>query len=389
MQMALLAPKRLSSKQGCVLVDLDRHLDVRNQHNCHSCGICCHAFGSIQRSSLGQTGQSEFWLVMIWSSIYQTDELEYIADSSPFGYGTPPRSNLSFTRICERQLYPLPCPSTDSIRIDSESNGIQTINLPYGYDINVPASLLGEFPSNVTSTISNAFDIQYRRYTIKKSSDYNNGSQYLAGSTTNMRSLVLDNRILAVEGLVVDAEAGGILFRNHTAPSGFQYGITWDEDLLSIEPETVCVDTNLTLDYSIANENASATAGVFLTDRGGFANLNWTYPLEDYGHNQEQADLYGRAYQSAWLHNVYTALYLNITDLRNSSSVPHKYMTSFVGKSFQVGSNSTINPYTDGMVLHTFDGYLASMSSLSGSGFNAPSNPWNIQNVNWTLISKH
>jgi hypothetical protein len=94
---------------------------------------------------------------------------EYLVDSSPFGIGTPPRSNFShsFTRSCQGMFNLTPCPFTDTIAIaamDSTGNGIW--NFPNGYDINVPKIIEAAYSSGTgnDTTISNYFDIEWRRY---------------------------------------------------------------------------------------------------------------------------------------------------------------------------------------------------------------------------------
>jgi hypothetical protein len=60
---------------------------------------------------------------------------QYLKDNTPFGYGTQPRSNFSFSRICGTgQLFagPKPCPFTDTVSIVSyDSNGTVTYSYPY------------------------------------------------------------------------------------------------------------------------------------------------------------------------------------------------------------------------------------------------------------------
>jgi hypothetical protein len=155
---------------------------------------------------------------------------------------------------------------------------------PYSYDRSIPQIVTEIYSSGVdnTTTISNYFDIQWRRYLTTSDYNFDNGTAYLVSSFRNMDSLILNNNTEPVEGLIVDTIRGGIGFRNHTVPPGFQYGVTWQEDLLFIEPESVCVDTNLTIDFSISitpspNYTALVT-DVVLTDRGGFINVNHTYP---------------------------------------------------------------------------------------------------------------
>src|SRR2546421_3753246 len=137
-----------------------------------------------------------------------------------------------------------------------------------------------------------------------------------------------------------------------TFPTGFPNGVSWSEDLLFIEPETVCVDTNLTFDYTVSvvfgNRSVSTTVNDFLlTDRGGFSQLNHTYPEANVTDAQENPDLYGRAYKAAWINNAYTALYFNVTDINDPSlhTRAWSYLNSYVGKTFPVPApdSTTLN----------------------------------------------
>ena len=157
---------------------------------------------------------------------------QYLNDSSPFGYGTPPRSNYSFTRSCSDQsgFGLIPCPFTDTVAIiNYNSDGDANYSFPYSYDLNIPGVLLDTYSSGTddNTTVSNFFDIQWRRYLTTTQDVFNNGSRYLVGSFRNMQSIVLNNAYQPVEGLVTDTINGGIGFRNHTVPPGFHYGVTW------------------------------------------------------------------------------------------------------------------------------------------------------------------
>ncbi|OCK73509.1 hypothetical protein K432DRAFT_430554 [Lepidopterella palustris CBS 459.81] len=277
---------------------------------------------------------------------------QYIADTSSFGYGTPPRSNYSFNRMCGDgnpfQGYIKPCPFSDTVSIvTTYPNGTISYDYPYGVDLSIPKTVLDTYSSGTDSetTVSNFFDIQWRRYTTTNDDLYNNGSSYLVGAFRNMESLLLRNTVEPVEGLVVDTVNGGIGFRNHTIPPGFQHGVTWKEDLLFIEPETVCVDTNLTLDYMIIptknNSDSGGITNVVLTDRGGFVNLNHTYPEPDLSNPQKNPDLFGRAYKAAWLNNAYTALWYNVTDENNAAAGTRafSYLNSELNKTFPIPTN--------------------------------------------------
>jgi hypothetical protein len=324
----------------------------------------------------------------------------YLEDNSPFGYGTPPRSNYSFSRICGTATFftgPKPCPFSDTVAIISyDSNGNINYTYPYGVDMNIPDVILDTYSSgtNSNTTVSNYFDIQWRRYITTSSSFLNNGTTYLLGAFRNMQSLILNNATQPVEGLVVDTIRGAVGLRNHTVPRGFQYGVTWEEDLLFIEPETVCVDTNLTLDYTIVSANNTVINGVVLTDRGGFVNLNQTYPEYDLSNPQSNPDLFGRAYKAAWLNNAYTALYYNVTDPTSQEAGTHafSYLNSAINQTFTIpltipGSTTGF----DSLVLSsTFGDYLtASLSGVANASNPTQNvNPFNIGSLNFSDISK-
>jgi hypothetical protein len=330
---------------------------------------------------------------------------QYLKDLSPFGYGTPPRTNLTFNRQCG-YFGLVPCPFTDTVAIVTQDDtGAVNFTYPSGYNINIP-DIISEIYSSGTddkTTISNYFDIQWRRYVTKSDKQFNNGSLYLASAFRNMDSLILNNAMQPVEGLIVDTVNGGIGLRNHTIPPGFHYGVTWEEDLLFIEPETVCVDTNLTLDYStpLSPNISTQIIDLVLTDRGGFINLNQIYPEPDLSDPQKNADLFGRAYKAAWLNNVWTALYFNVTDSNNSTKGTHafSYLNSELGKTYPLpppidgvigGFDSlvlTVN-YGDYLQL-TYGGSTPGIANTSSPADSAPpSNPFNVNIGNFSDISK-
>jgi hypothetical protein len=221
---------------------------------------------------------------------------------------------------------------------------------------------------------------------------FNNGSAYLVGTYRNVQSLILNNATEVVEGLVVDMIKGGVGFRNHTIPPGFSHGVTWEEDLLFVEPETVCVDTNLTLDYTVISANGAAISDVVLTDRGGFVNLNQTFPKPDYDNPQANPDLYGRAYVAAWLHNAYTAVYLNVTNPGNQTTGvrPWRYVNSAMNQTFLKGGIglSTSASEFDSLVITTrFNDYLGLMAGYTNaSNPGIDTNIFGINQENFTSI---
>jgi hypothetical protein len=275
--------------------------------------------GLYQTLASGETAQASF---------------KNVTDSSPYGFGTPLWGNASFSRLCVDDLVdnvfgargnPRPCSFSDTVSIVTygPSGTVLNYTYPYGYNLSIPNIIADIYSSGISNntTISNYFDIQWRQYLMLNNTNYNNNGIYTVGSFQKMECLLLHNTYEPIEGLVVDTVTGSIGFRSHTYPKGFQNGVTWTEDLLFIEPETVCFDTNLTLDFKISNEAGKVgyIVGLVLTDRGGFANLNHAVPSFDRSDPQKTPDLYGRAYYATWLSNAYSALYYNITSPFNGT----------------------------------------------------------------------
>ncbi|KFY77961.1 hypothetical protein V499_02774 [Pseudogymnoascus sp. VKM F-103] len=237
----------------------------------------------------------------------------YIEDHSAFGYGTPPRSDAPFTRVCEGTK--IACPGTT--RTDNcTTKGFAEV-CTVDYDVRIPDDLKELFrdgPSSFGATVSSIFDIQWRSYKNALGSMI---GPYLEPASRQLALLVLDDTVKPYEGLIVDMKEGGIGFRNHTIPRPtYQYGSTWDEDILFVEPETQCVNTNLTLDFTLPDDDTSHdfVEKLFLTDRGGFSGLARTSPNYAVPPNGQDINLRERAYKAAWLNNFYTMVYFNITD---------------------------------------------------------------------------
>jgi len=324
---------------------------------------------------------------------------KYIQDASPFGTGTPPRSNLSFSRQCGGTFGLQPCPFSDTVVIDvADGAGGLNQTFPYGYDTNIPQIVKDIYSSGTSNstTVSNYFDIQWRRYLTASDPKFDNGSMFLISGFRSMQSLVLNNEFQPVEGLIIDMVGGGIGLRNHTIPPGFRYGAAWSEDILFIEPETVCVDTNLTLDYSIAQapNQSLSVIDVVLTDRGGFINLQHTFPEPNITNPQANADLWTRAYKAAWMNNALSALYYNVTDDNNSTDGTRSfsYVNSALNKTFQVPQAADVpGPFYNLGTTNTFGDYLGIGEALENSTDPGASgllpNPFNIQINNFSDIS--
>jgi hypothetical protein len=313
----------------------------------------------------------------------------YVSDLSPMGYGTPPRSDLGFNRWCGDGL-PVVCPGSDTVISYSRNGTTFTATMPYGYDSRIPQTKVQIFQSGLaeqSETVSSIFDIQWRSYNTQQDQDVNNDSTVLVGGYRQLTTLILDDAIEAVEGLIVDTISGGIGFRNHTIPSGIPLGVTWTEDLLFIEPETQCVNTNLTLDFSLGGGNSTFIVGeitdLVITDRGGFVSLDHTYPHYDHTKPELNADLAGRAYKAAWLFNVYIASIFNVTR-PNLGALG--YLNSHVGKSFPL--QGTVFPSVDALSASTFEGSYVNLFDLTLTNSTpGPSNPFQITEANFSTIT--
>jgi hypothetical protein len=351
--------------------------------------------GLYQTLALGATTQASF---------------KYVNDLSPYGYGTPLRGNSSFSRLCVDEvggngllagLVPRPCPFTDTVSIVTYGPFGMNWTYPYSYDLKIPPLITDIYSSGTqdNTTVSNYFDIQWRQYLTANNTDYNNNSIYTVGSFQNMESLLLHNTYEPIEGLVVDTIKGSIGFRNHTFPQRFPNGVTWEEDLLFIEPETICIDTNLTLDFAIANDPTRNIYinGLVLTDRGGFANLNRAVPSLDLSDPQKNPDLFGRAYKAAWLSNAFSALYYNITSPFNGTDgmKPLSTVDSFIGKTYSM-SDSTYNTnsgYSGLTIDPEFGSYLQELfggptGNPGPSDSGIPTNPFNVTRIPFDAISE-
>ncbi|KAL4931432.1 uncharacterized protein BDV17DRAFT_288970 [Aspergillus undulatus] len=318
------------------------------------------------------------------------EQFHYALDETPMGYGTPDRGTLGLNRWCGRSSN-LPCMGRNITSNNSD------------YDFTIPESYIRTYEgglANFDVSVSGVFDIDWRTYS---SATHRNGShsdsttgnepRFQIGAYRNIERLILNDDIGVVEGLVVNTRDGGIGFRNHSVPSSHPYGSIWSEDILFIEPQSVCVDTNLTLEFrakdglfsSLFSSNVEDLA---LVDRGGLTALNKLPPVVNKDISIEQSlqtlDLYSRAYQAAWFNNLYTMAFLNVTD-PNVDGLQH--VNSEIGKRFPLDPN--YGPFVQRDAMHTSQilGDYLDLSSKFDNGSLVPkqnlfapnySNPFNI-----------
>jgi hypothetical protein len=312
----------------------------------------------------------------LYSSIEPADSpttvaFSYSKDSSAFGDGTPPRSSWPFTEVCGNGN---PCPGTTLNETCATQGLLQ--NCTISYDPRIPAALgtlLSDGASSFSPSVSSIFDIQWRTY-VRLQDVYSTFKYYINGGYRQLATLILDEGPQVIEGLVVDMDSGGIGFRNHTVPKSVPaYGATWEEDILFVQPETQCVNLNVTMDFQYDSTAANGTA--VLTDRGGFSALSRQAPSMNIPSNgQGKVNLRERAYNAAWLNNFLTLVYFNATG-ENPSNITRLDVTR--GQTFPV-ENTSFSVYSTAVQSSLyFGGYL----NLNKT------NPYNISATNFQIIS--
>jgi hypothetical protein len=253
---------------------------------------------------------------------------DYAIDPTVFGKGTPLRQDYHISRVCGRGQ--LPCPGVnpnDTIVLPGFSDQIKayqsytasginsrdTLALPDAvkmYQIYVAENITECFGSGTNATGDlrmNPFEIQFRQYWTGKRTSNETKRLNTTGDYSILESLVLLEKLEAREGVIVDAVNGGIGFRNHTVPVKPQmnYGATWTEDLLWIEPVSVCVDTNWTMMTQpqlspFAEAEHSTTTETVLVYRGDMKPSSRTQaPSLDTVESQFEPALEGRAVHAA------------------------------------------------------------------------------------------
>jgi hypothetical protein len=246
----------------------------------------------------------------------------------------------------------------ESVQTDDTS----TIN------ITIPANFTKMFTSATSdkgNTISGLFDIQYRRWKWNQVGIINKGQPYVQGDGRYIGTLITQDKILLLEGLIVDMRDNpGIGFRNHTAPVGLEHGGNWMEDITWIEPVTECADTNLSIKLRHENNaEFSDNSTFYIVDRGAFRGLNAS-TLESRPWNDNQTlDLFGRAQKAAQMHNVIVASSLNI-------SLPINYTN---GTNLETKVQNTLNSGTPAYMFSDQRFGAILLGDLSGVGGLPPS----------------
>jgi len=339
---------------------------------------------------------------IVVSDDFATSTFAYVQDRGPLGLGTAPRTGLGMSRSCGAGILKV-CPgSVGSMTVVTDENWINGTS--EGWDFRLPSDLAELYQSGLKlqgSTVSSFFDIESRLFNVGFNEDQDN-STYLVDSFRPLSSFILTDKIQAVEGLVVDSQNPRVGFRNHTAPIHAQFGAEWEEDLLFFEPETQCVDTNISLEVDKLGVRDFPREKFFLVDKGGYADMLIENPwaakmgMENiwFEGTQEDPQLAWRAMASGWSMNVLMAYFFNVTKPGERTA----YMNSKVGDRFPVNSSYTGNTLNQVSLFSAYDA-LASQSIPYGiNWFNGSvdvgnsttsySNPHNVSTANFTYLAE-
>ncbi|KAK2764406.1 hypothetical protein FQN54_009100 [Arachnomyces sp. PD_36] len=247
----------------------------------------------------------------------QTMDFAYAPDLSSFGRNTQPRPDMPLSRDCGNADYLCPGAIVPHHFVGEGYN--RTMKPNTAATTGIPSNMTTLFSSATKdSTIASIFEIQYRSWQTKTYEIFGDNNPYVAGVYRGVDNLIPRENITIVEGAIVDMESGGIGFRNHTLPSRLTDGASWNEDLLWLEPDIACVNTNLSLEAVLGDPGdptLSHLSKFELVDDGGFADLRLGNPYDSWEDiPYSDPDVRTRADRTAWLHNVLFAMTQNLTN---------------------------------------------------------------------------
>lgn len=252
----------------------------------------------------------------IAASSVKAGQFRYAPDLSPIGQGTIPRTDYRVNRLS-----------------DTSSEYPQNIT-----------DIFSSATDRAGTTVAGLFDIEWRSFVqipswqkkgVVSTKAVDQSKTRTVGRFHMYESLIMHEGWEIVAGLIVDMKNGGIGFRNHTIPSDLGDGAEWEEDLLWIEPETACVNTNLTVDFPISDIDRDDP--FLLIDRGGFFTLGKNDPGLD--QRPQAPELWMRAYRGATLSNT------NLMGYYNES-----HETTRIGKSYNLGTMTQVQANQIGLI---------------------------------------
>jgi hypothetical protein len=343
----------------------------------------------------------------------------YVPDNGPFGFGTPSRDKLYFSRKCGDPL-PVQCPGTTiDITTDSEfdeDGELLSANASWDgdMDLRIPKVLAELYQSGLhqhPASVSSFFDIQSRQWGWTSQEGTMHDKDFPADAFRYLATVALDDSYEAIEGLIVDSKNGAIGFRNHTVPNAAGLGAEWSEDILFIEPVTECVPLNVSLEFRVPSTSGfdSEPVNITLVDNGGMTNFVQKWPKLNLDGAQDDPQLRNRAYKAGWMTNVYSKFscphlgqlpYLIILDmltmnLTRPAPDSFGYLKSHVGARYpliddQTDANLakfTITSSFSSLLEPPMEGYGYSNYSLADVPKANYSNPFGMSSSNFSDVS--
>lgn len=290
------------------------------------------------------------------------EQFVYTKDLTSFGLST----SMQRSDLPNRNCRYLGCNTNDILAGDS----------PRANTTVIEPEVLEFFESGTkNSTVASIWDIQYRLTTMRQDDRIDGGKPYPAGIAAHTKSLLAEDRILLVEGGIVDMHNGGVGFRNHTAPALSGQGMEWQEDILWMSPEISCTPRNLSLLLHIdaerpdSNFSAANEYNITFVDEGGFANIRKGLPITDWpALDGDNPDIRLQADYSAWYLNIITGVGLNLTTTKNA-----KYgINATIGKEYKIRGNKFQNKLpvqlsTEDLAYPDFVGFMPAEFGMNGS----------------------
>jgi hypothetical protein len=347
-------------------------------------------------------------LYQVVEPAHGTKEIQfaYVQDASAFGYGSASaRLVAPFTRACGTEV----CPGSWVNRTCVQQGLVQNCTgVVYGRDIpRVWYDAFREGAEAIGESVASIFDIQWRTQ-MNASDAFGEYGWYVKSGYRQVGVVALEKDIHLVDGLVVDARegrngGGGIGFRNHTAPAqAFEYGSTWTEDILFVEPDVQCVNLNVTLEFVLSQNNTSRLSPreLALVDHGGFSKLAREKPDLTYdavkGNGQDGINLRERAWKAAWAANYLTLAFFNATDFDDEDTIKRLDVTE--GMRFTNNGSTSGAENFGSLDLSAFSvEYLAIRTTMDYGEYLAlpatpprnksSSNPFGISKAHFNLIS--
>lgn len=297
----------------------------------------------------------------------------YASDPTVFGQGTPSHVDYTISRACGNGSLPCPGVSPSDLVVSTDP----TTTIGDIYDIFVAENITSCFESGTNGDgdlRSNPFQIQFRQYYREPATNDRQSKVNTTGLFTMLESVFLDGNFIVREGIVVDAINGGIGFRNHTVPidPAIKHGAFWTEQLLWIEPDTICVDTNWTVEFgeqftpfaSTPQEDATDLVLIYRGPSPGIRTYA-TVPRPMSIEHKVDPNLFSRAFVTAHNFGVHLQNLLLMNPARNNTS----------------GSTFSLDFNMDFWLLQTFiesnavssGGQLGALMDNGGGGYSTPS----------------